>query len=126
MHVFSASFRYSDTSYNAAFRGSDAILILFDVTDRQTFNHVDFWIEEVARRARENVVRVLVGNKADQHERAVTKEEGEALANKHDIGYIDSSLQDNINVSEPFVYVTKKLLQAKGSNVAWWKSSKFE
>ena len=96
------------------------------MTDRSTFDHIENWLQTSGKFAQENCVIVLVGNKTDHPKRVVTKEEGEAFAEKHGIGYVETSVRDKINVNEPFLYITKKLLQSKGTTVAWWKNQQFE
>lgn len=57
------------------------IIIVYDVTDRQTFDNVKQWMAEIERYCREDVNKILVASKVDlKKERKVTAEEGETLA----------------------------------------------
>ena len=102
------------------------MIMMFDVTNRTTFTNIENWLKTVSTNSSENVVVILVGNKTDLTERTVTQEEAEAVAEKHGISYVETSVRDNSNVSEPFLQLTKKLLKGKGTNIAWWKKANFE
>ena len=76
-------FRTITTSY---YRGAHGIATVFDLTDRQSFEHVEKWLEEINKYAKENVMRFLIGNKSDLvDKRQVTYEEVRALANRLNI-----------------------------------------
>ena len=47
------------------YKGSHGIILVYDITDRQTFNNIQFWLEEVKKHAGANVVKFIVGNKCD-------------------------------------------------------------
>ena len=70
------------TITTAYYRGAMGILLVYDVTNRQSFLNVKSWMRQIEMHANENVNKVLIGNKADvpDAERTVTKTEGEALA----------------------------------------------
>ena len=55
-------FRTITTSY---FRGAQGILLVYDVTDRNSFNSIKTWVEEIERNADKAVNKVLIGNKCD-------------------------------------------------------------
>ena len=70
-------FRTITTSY---FRGAQGILLVYDVTDRQTFLSIRNWVQQIQVHADVNVNKVLIGNKCDMEDRSVDTEEGAALA----------------------------------------------
>ena len=86
---------------------------MYDVTDRDTFDYVSQWMQEIEKFANDNVCKILVGNKIDLVEkRVVSKEEGEELANHYGIHYLETSAKNNICVEESFITMAT---QIKGS-----------
>lgn len=95
-------FRTITTAY---YRGAMGILLVYDVTDRNSFSNVKNWIRQIEQHASENVDLILVGNKCDADEddsRKVSKEEGIELAAEYNIPFIETSAKSNINVDECF------------------------
>ena len=71
-------FRTLTASY---YRGAQGIIIVYDVTDRDTFDHVRTWINEIEKFSQAGVCKILVGNKCDLvDKRQVQPEEGQDLA----------------------------------------------
>ena len=72
------SFRSITRSY---YRGAAGALLVYDITRRDTFNHLTRWLEEARQNSNQNMVIMLIGNKSDlEHRRAVSTKEGEAFA----------------------------------------------
>ncbi|OHS97727.1 Ras-related protein RABD1 [Tritrichomonas foetus] len=109
-------FRTITASY---YRGSNGIIIVYDVTDRESFDHVSYWIKEIDRLAAPDVCRLLVGNKTDLTEkRAVTTEEGKALANQFGIAFLETSAKDNSNVEDMFNQMAAAMQKKGGASTA--------
>ena len=125
--LFSLLLNYRFGSITSSYyRGIDAVLILFDVTYRKTFEHIEDWLQAIATHSPKHCITVLVGNKTDQPRRQVTTEEAEKYAKDNNVDYVEASNKDGVNVNEPFLLVTRKLLQSKGVLIAWWKCNQFE
>jgi len=96
-------FRTITTSY---FRGAQGILLVYDVTDRQTFMSIRNWVAQIQVHADVNVNKILIGNKCDMSEqRAVSYEEGEALAKEYSIHFFETSAKQDINVEKAFMTI---------------------
>ena len=113
-------FRTITTSY---FRGAQGILLVYDVTDRQTFVSIRNWVAQIQMHADVNVNKILIGNKCDMSDqRAVTFEEGEALAKEYNIHFFETSAKQNINVDTSFLTVATdvkvRLMAADGAGSA--------
>ncbi len=115
-------FRTITTSY---YKGAHAILICFDITDRESFEHIRNWMADIDKFAKEGVLRILVGNKCDlEHARQIRKEEGNEIANKYGIKYIETSAKDTINIEDLFISTAKHLLSKQTNNPVVGKGSK--
>lgn len=109
-------FRTITASY---YRGSNGVIIVYDVTDRESFDQVSFWMKEVDRLASPDVCRLLVGNKIDlTDKRAVTTEEGQALANQYGVAFLETSARDNQNVEEAFIKMAATMQKKQGQGGA--------
>jgi len=99
------SFRSITRSY---YRGAQGVLLVYDVTNRETFKHLDSWFEECTQSGDENVTLVLVGNKCDlESKREVSYEEGKKFADDHNILFIEASAKTAFNVEEAFIKTSK-------------------
>ena len=101
-------FRTITSSY---YRGAHAIAIVFDLTKRQTYEHVKRWMEDINKFAKENVLKFLIGNKADlKDDIQVSYEEARALSSQMKAIYFSVSAKKNENVNEFFEAATKIFL----------------
>ncbi|KAK8892631.1 hypothetical protein M9Y10_029870 [Tritrichomonas musculus] len=100
----------------AYYRGSHGILVVFDISQRDTFNQIRKWMDSIKDYCNNQARVILIGNKSDL-ERSVTKEEAQDLASQYKIPYIETSAKDNINVdlafqslaNESYNYFIKKI-----------------
>ncbi|KAM3146001.1 hypothetical protein pb186bvf_001979 [Paramecium bursaria] len=100
------------TITSSFYKGALGILIVFDISNRDSFNNLLQWMDEIKKHASEGAVLVLVGNKLDiQDNREVSTVEAQALAQKLNIAYIETSSLNSINIEQPFVRIVEELLQ---------------
>ncbi|CAK4818707.1 unnamed protein product [Aphanomyces euteiches] len=123
--------RYSDDSFTTSFittigidfkvktievDGKRVKLQIWDTAGQERF-HVRNWMRQIQQHASPNVNKILIGNKCDvdPSERAVTKEQGEALAAEYGVQFFETSAKSNLNVEEAFrsiaVDVQKRLAE---------------
>jgi Ras-related protein Rab-1A len=103
-------FKTITTSY---YRNSNGICIVFDITNKESFNSLPDWFSEIDRFASDNVCKILIGNKSDlEKQRQVSKEDAKELANKYKIDYIEASAKDSTNVQQLFVELTRQIKEA--------------
>ncbi|XWS47279.1 hypothetical protein CRYUN_Cryun14cG0138700 [Craigia yunnanensis] len=101
------SFRSITRSY---YRGAAGALLVYDITRRETFNHLAGWLEDARQHANANMTVMLIGNKCDlAHRRAVTTEEGEQFAKEHGLIFMEASAKTAQNVEEAFISTATKI-----------------
>jgi len=90
------SFRSITRSY---YRGAAGALLVYDITRRETFNHLTRWLEEARQNANQSMCIMLIGNKSDlDHRRQVSKEEGEKFARDNGLIFLETSAKTAANV----------------------------
>lgn len=93
-------FRTITDSY---YRKAQGILLVYDITNRLTFENMKIWMKQIQTKADSRVCTILVGNKCDLvPDRTVSISEGEALALEYKIPFFETSALSNINVMEAF------------------------
>jgi Ras-related protein Rab-2A len=85
---------------------------VYDITRRETFNHLTRWLEEARQNSNPNMVIMLIGNKSDlEHRRQVTREEGEKFAKEHSLIFLETSAKTAHNVEEAFIQTAAKIYE---------------
>jgi Ras-related protein Rab-2A len=102
------SFRSITRSY---YRGATGALLVYDISRRDSFNHVSRWLNEAREFANPNMVIMLIGNKADMHRREVSFEEGANFARKNGLVFQETSAKTAQNVEEAFVSTAQQVLE---------------
>ncbi|NVM27648.1 MAG: GTP-binding protein [Candidatus Helarchaeota archaeon] len=91
--------------------GADAVIIVFDVTNLISFDHVENWLKEVQKFCG-NVPYILLGNKIDLvEERKISPEIAESFTRKYDLPYFETSAKTGKNVIDMFKAVIEKTRQ---------------
>ncbi|EDV44616.2 uncharacterized protein Dana_GF20451 [Drosophila ananassae] len=95
------------------YRGTHGVIVVYDVTNGESFANVRRWLEEIQNNC-DVVNKVLVGNKNDDPDRKVViTEDAQRFAKQMDIELFETSAKDNINVDEMFLSITRQVLQHK-------------
>ncbi|XP_055340540.1 ras-related protein Rab-26-like isoform X1 [Paramacrobiotus metropolitanus] len=88
---------------HAYYRDAHALLLLYDVTSKASFDNIRAWLAEIHDFAQEDAVILLIGNKADMtNARTVRKEDGERLANEFRVTFMETSAKSGLNVETAF------------------------
>lgn len=104
-------FRTLTSSY---FRNAQGIILVYDVTQRETFTNLsEVWAKEIELYStNQDCVKMLVANKVDKEsERVVTKEEGIAFAKEYRCFFLECSAKTRANVEECFRELAHKILE---------------
>ena len=100
-------FRTITSSY---YRGAHGIIVVYDVTDNESFNNVKQWLHEIDRYACENVNKLLVGNKCDlEGKRVVSTEQGKEFADGLGIEFLETSAKTSTNVEQAFLTMASQI-----------------
>ncbi|XP_068651849.1 ras-related protein RABD1-like [Aristolochia californica] len=106
-------FRTITSSY---YRGAHGIIIVYDVTERESFNNVKQWLSEIDRYASDSVCKLLVGNKCDLVEKKVVDTQtAQAFADELGIPFLETSAKDSINVEETFLTMVGEIKKRLGT-----------
>ena len=91
------------TITSSYYRGSHGVFIVYDITNRISFNNATKWINDISNNIYIDVVKILIGNKCDLSERrAVTTIEGQTLANSYGIQFFETSAKTGENIEKIF------------------------
>ena len=95
------------------YRGAHGILLIYDVTDKDSFKNLSNWIIEIEKNSSKQVLKVLIGNKTDlEDKRVVTYNQGKEFADTYGLKYIETSAKKNLNVNEAFETLGRELIIA--------------
>jgi small GTP-binding protein len=101
------------TITSAYYRGADGIIMVYDVTMRDSFNHVREWLLEVDKYASSSTCKLLIGNKCDRADRVVTEQEGNGLARELGMPFLETSARTAENVEMAFIRMAEQLIKMK-------------
>ena len=92
------------------FHTSDGFLLVYDISCRDSFEKLNFWLEQIKLNAPENTKCIVAGNKCDLEEkREVNKNEGEDFSKENNINFFETSAKEGINVNEIFQVLANDL-----------------
>uniref|UniRef100_A0A6V7QW57 Ras-related protein Rab11D n=1 Tax=Ananas comosus var. bracteatus TaxID=296719 RepID=A0A6V7QW57_ANACO len=95
---------------SAYYRGAVGALLVYDITKRQSFDHIPRWLDELRSHADKNIVIMLVGNKSDlEDQRAVATEDAREFAQKEGLFFLETSALEATNVETAFQTVLTEI-----------------
>ncbi|KAJ4746505.1 Ras-related protein Rab-1A [Rhynchospora pubera] len=109
-------FRTITSSY---YHGAHGIIIVYDVTDQESFNNVKQWLNEIDRYASDSVNKLLVGNKCDlTANKIVSTETAKAFADEMGIPFMETSAKNSTNVEQAFMAMAAAIKNRMASQPA--------
>jgi Ras-related protein Rab-11A len=95
---------------SAYYRGAVGAMLVYDITKRQSFDHIPRWLEELRNHADKNIVIILIGNKNDlEDQRAVPTEDAKEFAEKEGLFFLETSALESTNVETAFMTVLTEI-----------------
>ena len=92
------------------YKGAHGIVLIYDVTDQQSFQHIKDWVDKIKEESNEGVIIYLVGNKIDLiDKRIITNADGKKLSEEIKIKYYETSAKDSTGVKEVFENLVKDM-----------------
>ena len=96
------------------YKGASGIMLIYDITNRKSFDNVKTWVNSIREEVSNKVVIVLVGNKVDlEKKRQVETEKGEKIADEFDMPFFECSALTGENINKAFETLAKKLVEVK-------------
>lgn len=107
-------FRTITSSY---YRGAHGIIVIYDVTDKDTFTNVKQWLQEIDNFACEGVNKLLVGNKCDlTNKKVVDANVAQEFADSLGIPFLETSAKNATNVEQAFLRMAKEIKDRMGNS----------
>jgi len=104
-------------------RGAQGILLVYDITNKWSFQGINRWIKEVDEHA-PGIPKVLIGNRLHlAFKREVDQNEAEIYAKKNAMGFFEVSPLVNFNISESFTQLARMVLK-RNNMERLWRSNK--
>ncbi|ELP88800.1 GTP-binding protein SAS1, putative [Entamoeba invadens IP1] len=94
-----------------AYRGVNGVIFVFDVSNKKSFDSINFWIDDFKKSEGDTMTFMLCGNKCDIAERIVTKEEAKTFADKIGMKYFETSAKNGTNIKEMFKTLVKEVYE---------------
>ena len=92
------------------YRGAQAAIVVYDITNADTFSRAKVWVKELQRQATPSIVIALAGNKADlAAKRQVEVADAQTYADENGLIFMETSAKTALNVSDIFMAIAKKL-----------------
>jgi Ras-related protein Rab-1A len=96
------------------YKGAAGVMLVYDITDSESFNKINEWLIEVEKNAPNNVYKILVGNKCDlEEQRQVSYDQGKEFADTYGMKFIETSAKNATNVEDAFQTMTKEIVNIK-------------
>lgn len=96
----------------AYYKGAHGAFVVYDITDKNSFDSLDNWVSEVSSIANKRIIIIIIGNKSDlEKERKVSKEEGKKKANSLHAAFLETSALSGDNLDKAFDMMVNEMFK---------------
>ena len=95
------------------YKGSDGLVLIYDITDSKSFDWIIEWIDKLKLDNTSNMEIILLGNKIDLDGRQINKSHSQEIANKYNITLMETSALTGENIDEAFDKIIKNIFKSK-------------
>ena len=98
----------------SSYKGADGILLMYDVSKKDTFKHIKTWIKDIQTNignAMDKIAIIVIGNKSDLPEKEVDKKDVEEFENNMKLKIIEASAKENKNVNESMIALVDRMIE---------------
>ncbi|MFX0134865.1 MAG: Rab family GTPase, partial [Candidatus Hodarchaeota archaeon] len=90
----------------------NSVLIMYDVTNKESFDHIESWIKDVTPNfSSKKPIGLIIGNKIDlKSKRVINRKAAEKIAKKFGLGYVETSAKTGEKVNEAFKQLAEVLV----------------
>ena len=95
------------------FRNAQGIMIVYDVTNEQTYVNLKYWIQSIKTHMGSEIEKIpviIIGNKIDSEEREVKFEEAELFGKEQNYAYFETSAKTGHNIDEAIRHLVKEVV----------------
>lgn len=93
------------------YKGAMGIMLVYDCTSEESFTNIGKWLHSIQTYSSDNVQKVLLANKADMPNRAVSTQLGQQVAREANLRFFETSAKTNENIDEAFHYIARQVLK---------------
>ena len=102
------------TVTSAYYRGADGILIVYDQTDKNSFDHLNDWLDDILKYTTDEPIKLVIGNKDDLNEQKVISDDDiRNFSNRSNIEIVKTSAKSSFQVNYAFEKLTQKLINSR-------------
>jgi Ras-related protein Rab-1A len=96
---------------NAFYRGSYAVIFVYDITDIESFKNVEYWLQDFNNSNSNNALKLLVGNKTDlDSKRTVKTDDAIEFAKMNDMTFIECSAKIDTGIDDIFKPIIRAII----------------
>ena len=92
------------------YKNSSGVIVVYDVSNKDSFDKVKFWIDRVKENADEKIKMILIGNKIDK-KKMISPEEIKMITKEYHINYFETSAKESIGITEAIDYLIDEILK---------------